>query len=184
MVTTPMARTMLCVCVFLFASRVTASHIPSKMNRAIQNLLQHYIPVKERFNGRPVFSRELLGTRLEAKGVLISAVLQTYNELIERMLKELPAQTASTSGVRSELSYILKRVQELRRFRFQEQDTLLKGLEGFRHIQMDNALIQSKALWELPWLYQEASSLADKRCQRRHRQAKWLRSFCTRSKAH
>nr|XP_057947066.1 interferon gamma-like isoform X2 [Doryrhamphus excisus] len=184
MVTTEMARTMLYVCVCLFASRIPASHVPSKMNKSIQNLLQYYIPVKERFNGRPVFSRELLATKLEAKGVLMAVALQTYKELIQRMLKELPAQTDSTSDIRAELSYILERVQKLRRFRFQEQEALLDGIERFRHIQLDSALIQSKALWELPWLYEEASSLADKQHRRQHKQAKRLKIISIRSKTH
>ncbi|XP_054623780.1 interferon gamma-like [Dunckerocampus dactyliophorus] len=168
MVTTATVTTALWVCVCLFVSRAAASHVPPKMSRAVQKLLQFYkIPVRERLNGRAVFSRELLTTDLQAKEVLMSAALQTYEKLIQRMLMELPAPTASPSppsptgvDVRAELSYVLKRVQELRRFRFQEPDALLEALERFRHIQMDNVVIQSKALWELPWLYEEAGSLA------------------------
>ncbi|XP_061770417.1 interferon gamma-like isoform X2 [Nerophis ophidion] len=175
MVTAAMARTTLCVCVCLLASQVATSHVSEKMNRTIQNLLQHYIPARERFNRRPVFSRELLGTKLEAKELLLSAALQTYEELVQHMLKELPGE--ESVDVRADLSYILERVQHLRRFRFQEQDKLLDGLHTFRHVMVDNELIQSKALWELPWLYEEASSLANKRRQRRRRKAKWPRTF-------
>lgn len=36
--------------------------------------------------------------------------------------------------------------------------------------QMDNFVVQSKALWELPWLYEEASSISnDAKMQRRRR---------------
>ncbi|XP_061817480.1 interferon gamma-like [Nerophis lumbriciformis] len=182
MVTAAMARTTLCVCVCLLASQVATSHVPEKINRTIHNLLQHYIPARERFKGQPVFSRDLLGTKLEAKEVLLSAALQTYEELIQRMLKELPGD--ESADVRADLSYVLERVQHLRRFRFQEQDKLLEGLHTFQHIQVDNELIRSKALWELPWLYEEASSLANKRRQRRRRKAKWPRTFQTESEAH
>lgn len=40
---------------------------------------------------------------------------------------------------------------------------------------MDDLVVQSKALWELPWLYEEASSLAEKvraRTSRRRRHAR------------
>nr|XP_057921676.1 interferon gamma-like [Doryrhamphus excisus] len=215
MVTMVTARTALWACVCLLACRATASHVPPKMSATIRNLLRHYkIPVQERFNRQPVFSRELLATKMEAKELLMSAMLQTYEKLIQRMLKELPAPTPSPCpssaptcggvgvgvGVRAELSVVLKLVQELRRFRFQDSDTLLEGLESFRHIQvdltfdlqrrtladpappplqMDNMLIQSKALWELPWLYEEASSLAAEPRARRQGPAMRPGSFGT-----
>ncbi|XP_061523506.1 interferon gamma-like [Phycodurus eques] len=186
-----MARAMLGVCVYLCVCRVRTSHVPARMNRSIQNLLQLYkIPPKERFNGRPVFSRELLGTKMEARDMLMSAVLQTYEELLRNMLKQLSDPTAWTTGAtatsgtgtgagdpdpvpsvdaRAELSYLLRRVQDLRKYRYQAQEKVLDGLRKLQHIQMDNLAVQSKALWELPWLYEEASALVESGRERRRR---------------
>ncbi|XP_061618720.1 interferon gamma-like isoform X2 [Phyllopteryx taeniolatus] len=183
-----MARAMLGVCVYLCVCRVRTSHVPPRMNRSIQNLLQLYIPPKERFNGRPVFSRELLGTKMEARDMLMSAVLQTYEELLGNMLKQLSDPTAWTTGAtatsgasasdrdpvpsvdaRAELSYLLRRVQDLRKYRYQAQEKVLDGLGKLQHIQMDNLVVQSKALWELPWLYEEASALVESGRERRRR---------------
>ncbi|XP_049616481.1 interferon gamma 1 isoform X1 [Syngnathus scovelli] len=175
------ARGMLGMCAYLCVCGVTTSHVPARMNRTIQNLLQLYkIPPKERFNGLPVFSRELLSTKMKAKEMLMSAVLQAYEELLGHMLKQPPpGPPASTSGddPRVGLNYLLKCVRDLRKYRFQEQDKVLSGLSELRHLQMDDApphgcnvtlppqmdnlMVQSKALWELPWLYEEASLLAE-----------------------
>ncbi|XP_049616482.1 interferon gamma 1 isoform X2 [Syngnathus scovelli] len=159
------ARGMLGMCAYLCVCGVTTSHVPARMNRTIQNLLQLYkIPPKERFNGLPVFSRELLSTKMKAKEMLMSAVLQAYEELLGHMLKQPPpGPPASTSGddPRVGLNYLLKCVRDLRKYRFQEQDKVLSGLSELRHLQMDNLMVQSKALWELPWLYEEASLLAE-----------------------
>lgn len=45
-------------------------------------------------------------------------------------------------------------------------------------LKMDNAVVQSKALWELPWLYEEASQLSEiqMRRRRRRRQARKLKT--------
>ncbi|GLD48210.1 interferon gamma 1 precursor [Lates japonicus] len=175
------------------------------MNRTIQNLLQHYrIPLKEKFNGKPVFNTESSADRMETKRVFMGGVLETYEKLIGQMLKELPTPSPQTAGssneglasaitagpgtasdtrseaggdVRMDLNYILTKVQELKRHKYQEQDKLLQRLQALKHIQMDNFVIQSKALWELPRLYEEASSLPDdirmqRRRRRRRRQAR------------
>ncbi|XP_061662698.1 interferon gamma 1 [Syngnathoides biaculeatus] len=182
-----MVRAFLGVCVYLCACRVRTSHVPPRMNKTIQNLLQLYkIPFKERFNGRPVFSRELLGTKMEARDMLMSAVLRTYEELLGNMLERLSDSATPTPGgpvtsgagdrdpapgvdARAELSYLLRRVQDLRKYRYQAQEKLLDGLHNLRHVQTDNLVVQSKALWELPWLYEEASSLAEGGRERRRR---------------
>ncbi|KAF7642441.1 hypothetical protein LDENG_00257940, partial [Lucifuga dentata] len=170
---------------------VSSFHIPAEMNRTIQSLLQHYkIPAIDRFNGSPVFSREPLAGKLEDAGkrVFLGGVLETYEKLIGRMLSQLttpgpqtvrrdqsltvsPATSSKAGGgVRNQLSYILSLVKALRKHRYQEQDKVLQGLKQLSHVQMDNLIIQSKALWELPWLYQEASTLAESnRKQRRRR---------------
>ncbi|KAM9771914.1 interferon gamma [Syngnathus typhle] len=158
------ARGMLGMCAYLCVCGVMTSHVPSRMTTTIQNLLQLYkIPPKERFNGLPVFSRELLSTKMEAKEMLMSAVLQTYEKLLGHMLKEPPGPPASDSGddARVGLNYLLKCVRDLRKYRYQEQDKVLSGLSELQHLQMDNLVVQSKALWELPSLYKEASSLAE-----------------------
>ncbi|XP_034382228.1 interferon gamma-like isoform X1 [Cyclopterus lumpus] len=189
MVTT--VRAVVCLSLWLVVCQVRGSYIPPKMNRTIYNLLQHYkIPSRERFNGKPVFSRDPLAGKMEAKRVFMGGVLETYEKLIGQMLKQLPTPTPQTAGsnelpgsaaiadggevgagedVRTQLSYILKKVQELRKHRYQEQEKLLQELRDLKHIQMDNLVVQSKALWELPWLYEEASSLYEIKMERRKR---------------
>ncbi|XP_044042598.1 interferon gamma-like [Siniperca chuatsi] len=192
-----MARAVVCLSLWLCVCQISGFHMPEKINRTIQNLLQHYkIPPKERFNGRPVFSREPLAGKTEAKMVFMGGVLETYEKLIGHMLKQQPTSSPQTAGndqrpasavtpaastasdaeagaggkVRMELSYILKKIQDLRKHNYHEQEKLLKGLQALNHIQMDNFVVQSKALWELPWLYEEASSLTENiRMQRRRR---------------
>uniref|UniRef100_A0A8C3G8C8 Interferon gamma n=1 Tax=Cyclopterus lumpus TaxID=8103 RepID=A0A8C3G8C8_CYCLU len=169
MVTT--VRAVVCLSLWLVVCQVRGSYIPPKMNRTIYNLLQHYkIPSRERFNGKPVFSRDPLAGKMEAKRVFMGGVLETYEKLIGQMLKQLPTPTPQTAGSNeTQLSYILKKVQELRKHRYQEQEKLLQELRDLKHIQMDNLVVQSKALWELPWLYEEASSLYEIKMERRKR---------------
>ncbi|XP_030576445.1 interferon gamma-like [Archocentrus centrarchus] len=189
-------RAAVCLCLWLFACQVRGSHIPQEMNRTIQSLLQHYkISNKERFDGKPVFPNEQLSGKMETKLVFMGGVLDSYEKLFGHMLKQLPtpspqiagsnaqpgsAVTAASSDpsnagsaagrdVRSQLKYILRKVQELKRHRYQEQEKLLQGLQTLRHIKMDDHIVQSKALWQLPQLYEEASSLPEIKMQRRRR---------------
>ncbi|KAM6961892.1 interferon gamma-like [Tautogolabrus adspersus] len=186
------ARAVVCLSFCLAVCQVRGSHIPVEMNRTIQNLLQHYrIPREERYNRKPVFSREPLTGKMEAQKVFMGGVLETYEKLLGHMLKQLPtpsplttelpnailihdAGTGTNKDVRVKLSYILKKVQDLRRHRYQEQEKLLQNLQALKHIEMENLVVQSKALWELPWLYEEASSLSDNiiKQRRRRRQAR------------
>nr|BCK60960.1 interferon gamma [Sebastiscus marmoratus] len=193
-------RAVVCLSLWLSVCQVRGSHIPQEMNKTIQNLLQHYkIPLRERFNGKPVFSREPLAGKMEVKRMFMGGVLETYEKLISHMLNQLPTPTpqtaesnnlpASAAGtasggevgadvdVRKDLSYILNMVKELKKNRYLEQEKILQELKALKHIQMDNLVVQSKALWELPWLYEEASSLNDtmnteRRRRRRRRQAR------------
>ncbi|XP_041819812.1 interferon gamma-like [Chelmon rostratus] len=201
------ARAVVFLSLWLAVCQVRGSHVPLKMNRTIQNLLQHYrIAPKDRFNGKPVFSREPLAGKMEAKKVFMGGVLDKYEKLIDQMLKQLPTQspqtarsnedpasavipTAGTAGgaktgaggnVRRGLEDILDMVQKLRKRYYQEQEKLLQGLQSLNDIQIDNFVIQSKALWELPWLYEEASLLSEntemQRRQRRRRQARRVKT--------
>ncbi|XP_045896220.1 interferon gamma-like isoform X1 [Micropterus dolomieu] len=187
------ARAVVFLCLCLSVCQIRGFQIPLKMNKTIQNLLQHYkIPPKERFNGKPVFTREPLTDKIEAKMVFMGGVLDTYEKLISHMLKQLPTPSPQEAGthpasavtptaggdaevgdggdIRAELSYILKKVQDLKLKGYREQEKLLRGLQALKHIQMDNFVIQSKALWELPWLYEEASTLTENiRMERRRR---------------
>lgn len=89
----------------------------------------------------------------QAKMVYMSGVLEMYEKLLGHMLKQLPtpspktaelaghqaatAATATTDGdVRKQLSYILKKVQDLRRHRYHEQNQILQGLHALKHIQV------------------------------------------------
>ncbi|KAG7495877.1 Interferon gamma [Solea senegalensis] len=179
------------------------------MNRTLQNLLQYYvstntastasttaadskIPPKDRFSGKPVFAREPLYSRMEIKHLFMSSVLETYEKLIGQMLKQLPTPTPLTATatpgspskgveVRAELNYLLHKIQDLRKHRYQEQSELVQRLQSLGRIQMDNFVVQSKALWELPWLYEQASSLSNevkmqRRRRRRRRQAQRVKA--------
>ncbi|XP_031715081.1 interferon gamma-like [Anarrhichthys ocellatus] len=195
------AKAVVCLSLWLIVCQVRGSYIPPKMNRTIHNLLQHYkIPPRERFDGKPVFSRHPLAGKMEAKRVFMGGVLEIYEKLLGQMLKDLPTPTPQTAGsneipaaavtasggevgmgedVRTELSYILNKVQELRKHRYQEQEKLLHELRALKHIQMDNLKVQSKALWELPRLYEEASSLYDIKIERRQRRRRQTRRVKT-----
>ncbi|KAM9327484.1 interferon gamma-like isoform 2-T2 [Pholidichthys leucotaenia] len=179
-----MRRTVVCLALWLLICQVRGSYITLTMNKTIQNLLQRYTS-QDNYNGRPVFSRELLAGKAETKMVFMSGVLETYDKLIRHMLNQMPTSSPQTTGsedtsapiststsssVREDLNYILKMVQTLRRKHdYQEQEKLLQGLQNLKDIQMDNLVVQEKALLELPWLYEEASSLLDNKMQRRRR---------------
>uniref|UniRef100_A0AAV2ISY6 Interferon gamma n=1 Tax=Knipowitschia caucasica TaxID=637954 RepID=A0AAV2ISY6_KNICA len=136
------ARLVLCMCVLLFVTQVRSSYIPSKMNRTINTiLLQHYV-----------------------KKVFVGGILETYNRLLNKVLEQLPTpgpKVDSSDTIRNDLKYILKMVQDLRDNHFKEQAKLVDELQSLHNIPTDNKVIQSKALGELPWLYEEASSMAN-----------------------
>ncbi|XP_026182604.1 interferon gamma-like [Mastacembelus armatus] len=199
------ARAVVCLSLWLSVGHVRGFNTPAKMNWTIQNLLQHYkIQPKYRFDGKPVFPRDLLKGRMEVKMLFMGGVLETYEKLIDQMLDQLPTPGPQTSegkahpvaavsgapssvtvarsdvgnDVRAQLSYIRKMIHDLRKHNYQEQEKFLQGIYSLRNIQVDNLVVQSKALWELPWLYEEASSLSDNRMQkrRRRRQARRAKS--------
>ncbi|XP_029018835.1 interferon gamma-like [Betta splendens] len=183
-----------CLSLWLSMSQVSGFQVPPKLNKTIQNLLQHYnIPLRERFNGKPVFSKEALTAHMEVRRVFLGGVLETYERLLDKMLKQLPTPSPLTSGskdppasgvsagtagletgedVRKGLSDILEMVQKLRKRNYDDLDKVLQGVHSLSHIEFDNAVVQSKALWELPLLYEEASTLERRR---RRRQARKLR---------
>ncbi|NP_001347644.1 interferon gamma 1 precursor [Boleophthalmus pectinirostris] len=179
-------RVALCVCVLLFVAQVRSSHIPRTMNQTLQRLRRHYkIPNTERYNGTPVFSRDPFKAK-EVKKVFMGGILETYDTLLHRMMEQLPtsgpsvdspananANTDSNGTVRNDLSYILGKVQALKNLHYKEQKDLLDRLQTLHNITTDNLMVQSKALGELPWFYEEASSLVNnekKRRRRRHTQ--------------
>lgn len=91
----------------------------------------------------------------------MSGMLEMYEQLIGHMLKQLPTpspKTAASAGrgaataaaaaasdavmgaggdVRKQLSYILKKVQDLRKHHYHEQDQFLQGLKALRHIPVE-----------------------------------------------
>nr|ATB56374.1 interferon gamma [Acanthopagrus schlegelii] len=183
-------RAAICLILMVALCQVRGAYIPSRMNQTIQSLLRHYrIDDEQRFDGNKVFPKEPPAGKMETKLLLMGGILDTYEKLLGHMLKQQPTaspQTASVStdsyeqagasgDVRGDLKFILKKVQELKKKKFHEQEMILRGLQDLKHIQMDNLVVQSKALWELPWLYEEASSLSDNsevRRRRRRRQAR------------
>ncbi|XP_028306485.1 interferon gamma-like [Gouania willdenowi] len=174
-----------CVCVSLCVSEVRGgSYVSAKMNQTIHSLLRRY-KTQEVFNGKPVFPRPFMTGKTETKMVLMGGVLQTYDTLIGRMLDRLPtsspdvqqsesavasdAVALGSSSMRNELTYIRGKIQELKNIHFKEQEKLLQRLQDLGQIQMDNQVIQHKALWELLPLYEEASELSNSVMMRRRR---------------
>lgn len=86
----------------------------------------------------------------QEKHIFIGGVLETYEQLIDQMLQQLPEQVAPTStetkasadasasasadNVRTDLNFILTKIQRLRRDRYQEQTKLLQGLQNLKKI--------------------------------------------------
>lgn len=82
--------------------------------------------------------------------LFMGGVLEMYNKLLDRMLGQLPTpspETAVTGGtkgaesdhdtpVRKHLSYLLKKVKELRRHHYQEQNEILHDLHKLDKIQV------------------------------------------------
>ncbi|XP_036977752.1 interferon gamma-like [Acanthopagrus latus] len=182
-------RAAICLILMVVLCQVRGAYIPPKMNQTIQSLLRHYrIDDEQRFDGNKVFPKEPPAGKMETKLLFMGGILDTYEKLLGHMLKQQPTaspQTASIStdsydragpsgDVRDDLKFILEKVRELKKKKFHEQEMILRGLQDLKHVQMDNLVVQSKALWELPWLYEEASSLSDnsKMRRRRRRQAR------------
>ncbi|XP_033991650.1 interferon gamma-like [Trematomus bernacchii] len=182
------AKSVVCLCFLFSVCHVRGAYIPPKMNRTILNLLKHYnISKEEKYNGQLVFSKEAIPEKLLEKRVFMRGVLETYETLISKMLKELPTPLPDTKGgvgeggagedVRTELNYILQKVLELKKNQYKEHDNLLSSLKKLISIKMDNATVQSKALGELPWLYEEASDLNNEiQSRRRRRQARKVKT--------
>ncbi|KAK1906137.1 Interferon gamma [Dissostichus eleginoides] len=181
------AKSVVCLCFLFSVCHVRGAYISPKMNRTILNLLKHYkISKEEKYNGQLVFSKESIPEKLVEKRVFMRGVLETYETLINQMLKELPTPLPQTTGskggvgeggagedVRTELNYILKMVLKLKTSHYKEQDNLLSSLNKLIGIKKDNFTVQSKALGELPWLYEEASDLNNEiQSRRRRRQAR------------
>ncbi|XP_067438232.1 interferon gamma-like [Thunnus thynnus] len=184
MVTT--SRAVVCLFVWLSVCQVRGAYISEKMNETIRNLLQYYnISNVQRFDGKPVFSRELIGG-VEENMVLMGGVLDTYEKLFHHMLKNLPtpspqlapsgtasnAEKGADSDVKTALEYLLKMVGDLKKSHYQKQGTLLKRLHDISRIKMEERVVQSKALGELTWFFEEAHSLQHKRKRRHARRVK------------
>ena len=78
--------------------------------------------------------------------VYMSAVLQTYDQLLKQMLRQLPVATPTaaegtaaatvTADLRTQLSYILKKITDLRTQYYRKHEELLKKLQPLRHVQV------------------------------------------------
>lgn len=82
--------------------------------------------------------------------LFMGGVLEMYDKLIGRMLGQLPTpspETAVTGGakgadsdhaapVRKQLSYLLKKVNQLRKNHYQEQDQVLHDLQKLGKVQV------------------------------------------------
>ncbi|KAM3587761.1 uncharacterized protein V6R79_013552 [Siganus canaliculatus] len=181
-----MAKAALCLCLYLMLCQVRGFYVSKEMSKSIQSLLQHYnISDTDRFNGEPIFSREPLPGKLETKKVFLGGVLLTYEKMIDRMLEQLPTPSPQSSGnddphaeVRKQLKKVQTKIRNLKEYRYGDEEKILERLESLRDIKMDDLMVQSKALGELPFFYEEASSLSDhseKQRRRRRRQAKRAR---------
>lgn len=81
----------------------------------------------------------------QAEMIYMSAILQTYDKILNQMLKELPTPgptTAQSSGdkgtaeLRSQLNYILKKITNLRIQHYNKPEQLLKMLQPLREVQV------------------------------------------------
>lgn len=80
--------------------------------------------------------------------IYMSAILQTYDKILNQMLKQLPTPgptTAQSSGdkgaagtaeLRSQLNYILKKITILRTQHYNKPEQLLKKLQPVREVQV------------------------------------------------
>ncbi|XP_041833660.1 interferon gamma 1 [Melanotaenia boesemani] len=189
---TKVKKTVVCLLLWMSLHLISGSYVPQEMKSAIQNIKQFYkVSDSDIYNNQPVISREVLkSSNAERKMVYMVGILETYEKLIGRMLKQLPTPSppiagSNTSGsasstgseaasdIRQKLNDILEKVQNVKTTYYQEQEKLLKGLQELKHIQVDNVKVQNKALVELLVLYQEASSLPDSIEKRRKR--RWQR---------
>uniref|UniRef100_A0A3P8U4H3 Interferon gamma n=1 Tax=Amphiprion percula TaxID=161767 RepID=A0A3P8U4H3_AMPPE len=191
-----MARTAVCLSLFLLICQVRGIYVSQRVNETIQNLLRHYkISNREKFSGKPIFPRDPLDGKREVsktpdavKMVFMSGILETYEKLFGQMLRQLPTSTPPTAdsttpstgtglqpgqSVRSNLTYMLGKIKELKKGYFQEEEKLLHELHGLRRIQV-HSLVQAKALFELPRMLEQAGIVSqnDTMRRRRRRQAK------------
>ncbi|XP_008399112.1 uncharacterized protein LOC103459380 [Poecilia reticulata] len=183
-------RKVVCLLAWLSVGQVSGSYLPQDMNRTLQDLLQHYkISKSDIYDGKHVFPKEELKGKMESQMLFMGGVLEAYEKLIVHMLKELPTPSplsatsgdkADTSGpstaepsaagdTRSNLIKVLQKIRELKQHSYKEQVKILHELQKLKHIEMDNIKVQGKALWELPWIYEKANSLADNVMRRRRR---------------
>ncbi|KAK5849409.1 hypothetical protein PBY51_009054 [Eleginops maclovinus] len=185
-----LARAVVCLCLCFSLCHVRGNYIPGKMNEIIMNLLQHYnIPESERYNGEPIFVKDSIPRNMEEKKVFMRGVLDAYDSLFNQMLKELPTPIPHTTGsnnlpavaggeggegkdVRTGLNVLHKMVKDLIKNGYQKHEQLLKSLKNIHHLKMDNRTVQSKALGELVWLYDEASEINDTKRRRRRGSAR------------
>lgn len=85
----------------------------------------------------------------QAEMIYMSAILQTYDKILNQMLDQLPTpgpSTAQTSGdqgaaagtaeLRSQLNYILKKITNLRTQHYNKPEQLLKKLQPLREVQV------------------------------------------------
>ncbi|KAK5877065.1 hypothetical protein CesoFtcFv8_026350 [Champsocephalus esox] len=180
------AKSVVCLCFLFSFCHVRGAHITLEMNKSILNLRKHYnISKAVEYNGQLDF-KEWIPEKLLEKRVFMRGVLETYEALINKMLKELPTPPPHTTGseggvgeggagddVRTDLNCILRMILKLKTIHYNEQDNLLSSLKKLMGIKMDSVTVQMKALRQLPWLYDEASDLTNEiqnRRRRRHAQ--------------
>lgn len=85
----------------------------------------------------------------QAEMIYMSAILQTYDKILNQMLKQLPTPsptTAQTSGdkgaaadttkLRTQLNYILEKITTLRRLHYNKPEQLLKKLQPLTEVQV------------------------------------------------
>ncbi|XP_014864505.1 PREDICTED: uncharacterized protein LOC106931076 [Poecilia mexicana] len=190
-------RKVVCLLAWLSVGQVSGSYLPQDMNRTLQDLLQHYkISKSDIYDGKQVFPKEELKGKMESQMLFMGGVLEAYEKLIVHMLKELPTPSPlpATSGdkvdtsdpstakplaagnTRSNLNKVLEKIRDLKLHSYKEQVKILHELQKLKHIEMDNIKVQGKALWELPWIYEKANSLADNVMRRRRRRRRQTRT--------
>lgn len=106
----------------------------------------------------------------QAKMLFMGGVLEMYDKLIERMLGQLPTPSpettvsGGTSGAESEraapvrkhLSYLLKKVKDLRKHHYQEQNEILHDLQKLNKTQVPAT---RPSMCSRPWFMPKAGFL-------------------------
>ncbi|CAL8386618.1 unnamed protein product [Boreogadus saida] len=140
-------------------------NVPGEMLETIKTLTLHHQQKGQGSFSGSVFCRATLNKLDDGdKRVVLGKVLEVYDKLFDQMLSQ-PTNGSQSEENKKEVGirYLKEKVTLLRRTQYKKHLLLTSTLEQLGNIQINNSVVQSKALWELPWLFDEASSLAERK---------------------